>query len=348
MAEASGQRKTVLLTFLIAVALAAFLWMVRGRIHFDWHALGRQLRSVSVSYVLAGVAVVYASYWLRSMRWAVLVGPTRKTSASELLASQFIGFTVTVLFGRLADLARPYLIARKLSLPVASQLAVYSIERAFDLGAAAVLFSITLAIASRNIPHHTAYVRAGAFSLAATIFIALFALALRFAGERVAEIARKVARPFGPNVSAQLGDRILDFRDGLRTVTTLGEFLSASVLSIVMWGAIAAAYLLSARAFVGDAVLAHFSFTAVMLVLATSLGGSLLQLPVLGWFTQIAVMGGTMVAFFGVPLETATACGAVIFFVLNLDIIPAGFVAAHLEGTSLRAAVQQSKTAEAA
>ena len=110
----------------------------------------------------------------------MLVGPVRKTRASELIASQFIGFTVTVLFGRLADLARPYLVARRLGLPVASQLAVYSIERAFDLGAAAVLFSITLAVAPRNIPHHVAYVRAGVLSLAATAFIAVFALALRF------------------------------------------------------------------------------------------------------------------------------------------------------------------------
>ncbi len=342
MAESSGQRKTIALTLAVAVALAAFLWLLRGRIHFDWHALGRQLRSVSIGYVLAGVAIIYASYWFRAMRWAVLLGPVRKTRASELIASQFIGFTVTVLFGRLADLARPYLIARRLSLPVASQLAVYSIERAFDLGAAAVLFSVTLAIAPRDIPHHTAYVRAGALSLAAMLFIAAFALALRFAGERLAALAQRLAKPFGEHTVEQVGGRILDFRDGLRTISTLREFLAASLLSVVMWGGIAAAYLLSARAFVNDPVLAHLSFTAVMLLLATSLGGSLLQLPVLGWFTQIAVVGAAMVAFFGVPLETATACAAVIFFVLNLDIIPVGLIAAQLQGTSLGAAMRQS------
>lgn len=344
MADTSGQRKTLALTAFVAVALVALLWFLRGRIHFDWHALGQQLRSVSLGYVLAGVAIIYASYWFRSARWAVLVGPVRKTGATETLASQFIGFTVTVLFGRLADLARPYLIARRLGLPVASQLAVYSIERAFDLGAAAVLFSVTLAIAPRTIPHHTAYVRAGALSLAAMLFIAAFALALRFAGEWLAATARKLAKPLGQNAVSQVGDRILDFRDGLKTVTTLREFIIASLLSIIMWGGIAAAYLLSARSFVSDPILGHLSFTAVMLLLATSLGGSLLQLPVLGWFTQIAVVGAAMVGFFGVPLETATACAAVIFFVLNLDIIPAGLIAAHLQGTSLSAAMKQSNS----
>lgn len=322
------------------MAAGALLWTMRTRIHFDWRALGRQLRSVSAGYVMAGVGLIYATYWLRAMRWAVLLAPVRRTRASELLGSQFIGFTVTVLFGRLADLARPYLIARRLSLPVASQLAVYSIERAFDLGAAAVLFSVTLAIAPREIPHHTAYVRAGALSLGATILIALFALALRFAGQRVAEITQRLASPLGSAIAQQARDRILDFRDGLRTITTLREFTYASALSLTMWAGIAFAYLLSARAFVNDPVLARISFTAVMLLLATSLGGSLLQLPVLGWFTQIAVVGAALVAFFGVPVETATACASVIFFVLNLDIIPGGFLAAHMEGISLRAAAR--------
>jgi hypothetical protein len=75
-----------------------------------------------------------------------------------------------------------------------------------------------------------------------------------------------------------------------------------------------------------------------MLLLATSLGGSLLQLPILGWFTQIAVLAAALHGFFSVPLETASACGAVILLSSNLAVIPAGLIAAHLEGISLREA----------
>jgi hypothetical protein len=79
-----------------------------------------------------------------------------------------------------------------------------------------------------------------------------------------------------------------------------------------------------------------------MLLLASGLGGSLLQLPVLGWFTQIAVLAAALHGFFAVPIETATACGAVILLVTNLCIVPAGLLAAHLQGIGLRDALVES------
>jgi hypothetical protein len=80
-----------------------------------------------------------------------------------------------------------------------------------------------------------------------------------------------------------------------------------------------------------------------MLLLATSLGGSLLQLPILGWFTQIAVLAAALHGFFAVPLETASACGFLILCVANLAVIPAGLIAARTEGITLREAATSSE-----
>jgi len=337
-----------ILWLVVALAVVILLWWLHAHISFDWHALEHQLRSVSLGYVLGAIAIIYVSYWLRAVRWAILLAPVRRVPATQLIASQLIGFTAVALIGRIADLSRPYLIARKLKLPVASQLAIYSIERAFDLGAAAILFSVTLAFAPHDLPHHHAYVRAGELSLAATAGIAIFAVALRIAGEVVARLVRAMISPLSKNIAATLSERILDFREGLRTVSTLREFFIALAVSLLMWICIAVCYLLSARAFVADPTLAHLTFTAMMLLLATSLGASLLQLPILGWFTQIAINATALHEFFGVPVETATACAAVILFCSTLDIIPAGLIAAKLEGTSLRQAVKETEAAETA
>ena len=338
--------KRYILWIVVAVVAALLLWWLHKRVAFDWHALGQQLRSVSLGYVLSGVAVIYFAFWLRAVRWAILLSPVRRVSSTQLIASQLIGFTAVALIGRIADLSRPYLIARKLKLPVASQLAVYSIERAFDLGAAAILFSVTLAFAPHDLPHHGAYVHAGELSLAATAAIAVFAVALRLSGELVARIIRAMISPLSSSVAEKLSGRILDFREGLRTVSTLREFFAALAISLLMWGGIAVCYLLSARAFTADPTLAHISFTAIMLILATSMGGSLLQLPILGWFTQIAINAAALHEFFNVPLETATACSAVMLVLTMLVIIPAGLIAAKVEGTSLREAVKGSKAVE--
>ena len=157
----------------VLVLLVLILWLARGHASFDWKSLGHQLRSVSPTLILISFACTYLGYVLRAWRWAVLLKPLHKTTTLQMVPSQFIGFTIVALFGRFADLGRPYLIARRLKTPVATQLAVYSIERAFDLASAAIIFSVTLAFAPRNMPHHEAFARAGLLSLAATLFLAI-------------------------------------------------------------------------------------------------------------------------------------------------------------------------------
>jgi uncharacterized membrane protein YbhN (UPF0104 family) len=328
--------RTVIPVALVLLILVFFL--ARSHQSFDWRSLGHQLRSVSPKLILIAFACTYFGYWLRAWRWAVLLGPLYKTTTLKMLPSQLIGFTIVALFGRFADLGRPYLIARRLKTPVATQLAVYSIERAFDLAAAAIIFSATLAFAPRNMPHHEAFARAGLLSLAATLFLAAFALSLRFAGNQVARIAATLLRPISATFAQSASDRVLEFSQGLRIVSTLSEFLSALAISVGMWLVIAIMYLEGVHSFRATPSLANLSFAATMLLLATGLGGSLIQLPILGWFTQIAVLAAALHGFFDVPLETATACGAVLLVVATLAVIPGGFIAAQIEGISLREA----------
>jgi glycosyltransferase 2 family protein len=87
------------------------------------------------------------------------------------------------------------------------------------------------------------------------------------------------------------------------------------------------------------------TFSRTMLLMASSLGASLLQLPIVGWFTQIAATAATMHALYGAPLEAATACGAMLLSVTFLCIIPMGLIFARLEHVGLRSAAKESETA---
>ncbi|HEY4010360.1 MAG TPA: lysylphosphatidylglycerol synthase transmembrane domain-containing protein [Acidobacteriaceae bacterium] len=332
--------KAVILAALIAV-IAAYLWHKRGS--FDWRALGPQLRSVSVPLVLAGIAIIYICYWLRAMRWSVLLKSLRPAPTSEVFPAQLIGFTAVALFGRLADLARPYIIARQLDTPVATQLAVYSVERAFDLGAAAILFSVTLAFGASGLPHHEAFARAGILSTLATALVVIFAVALRMRGDRVAVMTGRIVSKLSPKFGAIAEARLMDLRSGFQTLATFGEFAAALTLSLVMWAAIALTYMICARAFRSSPSLVHFGVAATMLLMATSIGGSVFQLPIVGWFTQIAVLAAALHGFFDVPLETATACAAIMFVVTYLCVIPGGILFARLRGLSLRGTAESAE-----
>jgi len=336
-ATESPSRLKSVLAGIALLGLAALLYLERAKLHFDWHTLLVQARLASLPKILLGVACIYLGYWLRSLRWSLLLAPVKRVSAISLLPWQVIGFTIVGLFGRLTDMSRPILIARRTKTPVVTQLAIYSIERAFDLGSAAALFSLTLALAPNSMPHHEAFARAGVASLAGTLFLAIIALSLRFRGEQVARLSERLIATFSAKLAKTVAARLLDFRDGLQAISTIFEFLYVAALSLLMWVGIAAAYLCCTHAFVACPPLAGLSIAGIMLLMATSLGGSLLQLPVIGWFTQMAVLAAALHGFFAVPLEVATACGAVLQIVMNLSVVPLGLIFAQVTGTGLRA-----------
>jgi uncharacterized membrane protein YbhN (UPF0104 family) len=327
------------------VALVVVVFLFRDKVHFDWAMFLQQLRLVSLGHIAAGIALIYVTYWLRAMRWAVFLSPTKKVSAASLLGSQFIGFTAVALFGRLADLTRPYLVARRTGLPLSSQVAVWTIERMFDLGAAAVIFSGALAFTPKDLPHHEVFVRAGVVSMALTLAIAFFAGVVRVAGGAVAAFARGTVGMLSKSAGESIAAKIVGFRDGLNALSSARDFGVVTLLSLTMWGLIGCAYVQTAHAFVQTPELAGLTFSRTMLLMAASIGGSLLQLPIIGWFTQIAVTATAMHTFYGAPIEAATACGAILLVVTFLCIIPTGLVYSRVEHVSLKKVAEESEAA---
>ncbi len=338
--------RKALVVLALALILAVIVFANRGRIHFDWHAFWLQLRHIAWGHIVAGVALIYSTYWLRSARWSVFISSTKKVSPFSLVGPQFIGFTAVALIGRLADITRPALVAKKIGLPVSSQLAVYTIERMFDLGAAAIIFSSALLFVPRDLPHHDVFVHTGIFSLAGTAAIAIFAVVLRVAGEAVARIAHGLLHPLSAAMAESVATKIRGFRDGLNAISSARDFVLTALISLAMWGAIGLAYVQTLHAFADTPQLATLSFSSTMLLMGASIGGSLLQLPIIGWFTQIGITAAAMNAFYGAPIEAATACGALLLFVTFLSIIPAGLIAARVNHVSLRTAAAQAEAAE--
>ncbi|HEV2619141.1 MAG TPA: lysylphosphatidylglycerol synthase transmembrane domain-containing protein [Acidobacteriaceae bacterium] len=335
-----SRKAIVWLVLLILLALVVFT--NRSRIHFDWHAFFLELRHIAWRHIAIAIALIYSTYWLRAARWSIFISSTKRVSPLALVAPQFIGFTAVALFGRLADVIRPALVAKRVQLPVSSQVAVYTIERMFDLGAAALIFSSALLFTPPGLPNRALFLHTGLFSLAATAFIALFALAIRIAGGAIASAAHAMVRPLSAPAADSIAAKIRAFREGLNALSSAQDFALAGLISLAMWGLIGSAYVQTLHAFVTTPELATISFSSTMLLMAASIGGSLLQLPIIGWFTQIAVTAAAMHTFYNAPIEASTACGALLLLVTFLSIIPAGLIAARLNQISLRSTPTES------
>ena len=329
-----GRKGLLVLTVLLIFALIVFAY--RGRIHFDWAIFFQQVRRISWRHIAAGIVLIYSTFWLRAARWSVFLSATKRVSPLTLVGPQFIGFAAVALFGRLADVIRPALVARRIQLPISTQIAVYTIERMFDLGAAATIFSAALLFAPRDLSHHEIFVRTGLVSLAGTAILAVFAVVVRVAGGAVASALHAAIRPLSASIADSVADKVRGFRDGLNAISSAQDFLATALISLAMWGLIGFAYVQTLHAFVATPQLAAISFSSTMLLMGASIGASALQVPILGWFTQIAATAAAMHEFYNAPIEASTACGALLLFVTFLSIIPAGLIAARLNHVSLR------------
>lgn len=104
-----------------------------------------------------------------------------------------------------------------------------------------------------------------------------------------------------------------------------------------------AAYLEVAHAFVLSPELSSMTLARCMTLMAAGMVGSAVQLPVLGWFTQIGVTTGVMQDFFHVQFEPALACGTMLLIVTFMSVIPVGLIWARAEHVSLKKVSEQSE-----
>lgn len=341
-----SKKKWVAATLLV-LGLLAMVYVERNHIHFRWSILVEQLKLASWWQIGLAIALIWLAYWVRAMRWAVFLSPKGKVRAGEVFGAQIIGFTGVALLGRPADLVRPYLVARRLRTTLSEQVAVYVVERMFDAGAMALIFSSVLYFSrdQTSLPHPELLRHVALLGLIGTVAIAALAVLVRQSGAALASLAQRLCTGFAPKLGAAVAEKILAFREGLAVLASKREVVLAACYSVGMWLMICGAYLETAHAFVESPVLHQMSPARCMVLIAAGMVASGTMLPILGWFTQIAALAAILQGFFGVALEPALGCGALLLIVTFLSVIPLGLIWARMDHVSLRKLAADSEEA---
>jgi hypothetical protein len=115
-----------------------------------------------------------------------------------------------------------------------------------------------------------------------------------------------------------------------------------------MWIIISLAYFVTTRAFVASPELATITPAKCVLLMIVSGVSSIVQLPVVGWFTQIGIVAIAISQLFGATREASTACAATLLLGTFLGIVPVGLIWAQFEHVSLRKVTIESEVAEEA
>jgi uncharacterized protein (TIRG00374 family) len=332
----------------IALAVLAGLVYSQFRMwkNFDWDLFLTQTKSVSAFHILHGVALIYLAYVLRAVRWKIFLLPIRpEASVLGLVAPTVIGFTGLALLGRPGELIRPYLIARRERLPFSSQLAVWAVERIFDVAGFTFLFVLAafFATAPKRLQSRGVFEEIAVVLIVIVVGLTLGALAVHRNGEALAAWVERRFSHHASNLGHRIAIRIREFRSGLNTIHNKKSLLLLIGVSVLMWAMIAVAYKEVAHAY--NTPKLEIPQTQIFLLMASSMVGSLVQLPGVGGGSQFATIE-TLNHIFGVPPELATSCGIMLWLVTFIAIVPVGLWLAHRERLSLRKLSQESHVAE--
>ena len=309
------------------------------------------------------MALIYLAYVLRAVRWAIFLQAHGAHQLPPADRAADLGFAALGLFGRAGEFARPYLIARKEKLTFTSQLAVWTVERFFDLGAVLVLMAGFLATEGRDAGPGAA---AGACTAECSWRRAMPATSFRWscgAGGAGASVLSAVS---GPRDGRQwcCGRACMSFKQGFNTIHDARSFVQLVVVSLAMWLMIAGAYIevlhaypqipVPCRASAGVQRVARMNtmkLEDVLLVMGSSMLGSVVQLPGGVGGSQLAVIGVLQSNLFSgepynITRELAVSCGIMLWLVTFMSVIPAGVLLARFEKISFLRLSEESSQEE--
>jgi uncharacterized protein (TIRG00374 family) len=338
----------------VFVVLAALIYLqFRTWRDFDWAKLVEY--RLQWRHIVHGVIYIYFAYILRAVRWKIFLRPVRKdTSIMGLIPPTMIGFTGLALLGRAGEMIRPYLIARRQKLPFASQVAVWAVERIFDVGGFTVLLVAAIFLPSKlrsftlgAPPEIRHYIFLTGYALIALVLgLLLGAMLISYRGKWIAQSVEDRFSHLAANLGHRIAQKVSEFTVGLNTIHGPVAFLELSAVSVLMWWVIALSYKEVTHAY--GAPMNSMSVTKVLLLMGASMIGSLVQLPGVGGGSQLATISALDHVFDIVPKELTVSCGIMLWLVTFVAVVPVGLFLSHHERLSLRKLSAESERAEEA
>ncbi len=345
-------KKRTLITGGALVVLAILVYLqFRHWKAFDWATFWSETHQVNPRHIVHAIALIYVSYLIRAIRWKIFLRPVRpQATVMQLIPPTLIGFTGLALLGRPGEFIRPYLIARRQNLSVSSQIAVWAVERMFDIGAFAVLLALAIflpgALSSTPHPEYKQRLITGGVLLLALVSVLAIGMAIvSRLGEVLALWFERRFAHWSRNLGHRIAQRIREFGAGLNTIHSPFSLLMLVLLSMAMWYMIAIAYQEVTHSYGAEAL--EIPRAQILLLMGSSMVGSMVQLPGVGGGSQLATIA-TLDHVFDVPKELAASCGIMLWLVTFVAVIPLGLLLAHRERLSLRKLSEEAHRAEEA
>lgn len=225
---------------LVTVALVA-LFLRQA----DLSAVARELSHAHPAGVLLALLAIVGTFIFRTLRWQYLLLPAGKVPFGPAMRATVIGFGANAMLpGRVGEVIRPYLLARKVRLDPTATFATIVLERALDMITLLLLFALSVALLDTQFASNDGQtLRAVQFGglAAAAVALAGLAVAFVFAGhaDRAGRFTERLTRRLPPRVSVLAVKVVQAFGEGFAVLRSPAALAAAFAWSVAVWVSIA-------------------------------------------------------------------------------------------------------------
>ena len=328
-----GHLRTAIVIGLTVALMAFFLRSA------DLASVWSEIRRSRLDLVTAALGAIAVSHVMRVGRWQRLLAPIGQVGFISAARATAIGFaTNAVLPGRLGEVLRPYLLARRERLSATAALATIVLERLLDLITVVLLFGCFLLFFRGDLPQTDpqvlAVLKVGGLvaAVGAGMMLALIVVAAR-APDRVAGVGARVERLLPRRIGAAAGRFISGFSAGLGIARRPGRFMRAFAWSFPLWLCVCVSAWCVCQAF-GIALPPGGSLLLLMLMV---LGVSVPTPAGVGGFHAAFQVGVT--GFYAAPVDAAVGAALVLHALSFGPVTLLGIAWMARDGLTLRSAV---------
>ncbi|MEO6050679.1 MAG: lysylphosphatidylglycerol synthase transmembrane domain-containing protein [Pyrinomonadaceae bacterium] len=232
------------LKFILLFLFAVFIFWFFGR-NLDWREVSVSLRKADPFYLGLALLGICFGYFIRSVRWQVLLRPITASRLSALFATTTVGFAAMFLVGRAGEIVRPmWLPMLDWRVRPGAALVTVFVERVFDLASLICFFSISLIWFKAPAGHESEFASvklAGNVLLAATLLGVVSLIVYHFRSAAIIGWFERITdRKFVPaRIRSVFLSLLKQLATSLEILKSPWEIFLASFWTLVLWLSIA-------------------------------------------------------------------------------------------------------------
>lgn len=302
----------------------AFLGVFIARTDFD--EIHDAFSSANYALAFAAVPLYFVGFWVRTIRWRLLLAPVRQVSTLRLYPVVLIGLmTNNVAPLRVGELVRAFLVGERESMSKSTALGTIAVDRAFDGLTLVMMLGIVTAISGSN-----GGVKGVGILTALSFFGASVVLcSLALWPQRARPLLSRLIRLMPPAIAERMEGLLDSFSSGLIAIRRPRTLVVAALASVGSWLIEGLMYFI-----VGQAFNLHVGFEVYLLILAgANLALSIFASP--GGIGPFEATTQAILLSFGVAAGTAFAYAVVLHVLLLGPVIAVGFILLWTSNLSL-------------